>query len=67
MLKITFMAQSQNEWKPSQKSLTEAMSDLQEAKKLLDYAQPKSINANVAIEKIDIALETIKAVIFNYF
>lgn len=59
------MAQSQNGWKPSQKTLTEAMSELQEAKKLLQYAQPKNINSNVAIEKIDIALETIKAVIFN--
>lgn len=40
--------------------------ELQEAKKLLQYAQPKSVNANVAIEKIDIALETMKVVIFNY-
>lgn len=60
------MAQLQNEWKPSQKLLTKAMSDLQEAKKLLEYAQPKSINANVAIEKINIALDSIKSVIFNY-
>lgn len=60
------MAQGTNEWKPSQKALTEAMAELQEAKRLLQYAQPKSVNANVATEKIDIALEVMKAVIFNY-
>lgn len=61
------MALLQNEWNPSQKALTEVMSELQEAKRLLQFAQPKSINANVAMEKIDIALGTIKAFIFNYY
>lgn len=58
------MASLSNEWSPSQDLLTNAMRELQEAKKLLN--DEKSVNAQIAKSKIEMALILIKGVIFSY-